>query len=137
MLIRPGFWSSSKGMVLVPNIVGLSTTAANAAISAASLANSGNTTTNTSDSGLNGKIASQDPVSGTKVQYETNVSYVSYNYIAAPPPPPPIIIINEPPPIIIINEPPPPQPRLCTQAQIEFGFTCPSPCYVGGWGALC
>jgi beta-lactam-binding protein with PASTA domain len=136
MLIHPGFWSSSKGMVLVPNLSGLSTTDATNAIIAAGLLNSGNSTTNTGDSGLNGKVASQDPASGTKVQYESNVSYVSYNYVA----PTPVYVAPTPVPVAptpVAPTPVAPQNRSCTQAQIEFGITCPSSCYSGGWGALC
>ena len=145
MLIRPGFWSSSKGMVLVPNIVGLTTSAAQAAITAAGLANSGNTTETTGDSGLDGKIKTQDPSSGTKVQYETNVSYVSYTYVATPIIATPIIatpIIATPiiaTPIIatpIIATPPP--NRRCTQMNVDFGMSCSvGQCVSFGYGSVC
>jgi len=87
MLIHPGFWAASKGMVLVPNIVGQTTTNATNLIIAAGLLNSGNSTTSTSNAGLNGQVASQDPAALTKVSYESNVSYISYVYVAPPPPP--------------------------------------------------
>jgi hypothetical protein len=139
MLINPGFWSASKGMVLVPNIVGLSTSAAQAAISAAGLTNSGNTTETTGDSGLDGKVKTQDPSSGTKVQYETNVSYVSYTYVATPIIATPIIatpIIATPiiaTPIIAT-----PSNRLCTQMNVDFGQGCSvGQCVSYGYGALC
>ena len=143
MLIHPGFWSASKGMVLVPNIVNLSTSSATAAILAAGLLNSGNTTESTGDSGLDGKVKTQDPASGTKVQYETNVSYVSYVFNAPPPPPPPPPIIATPPPIIatpppIIATPPPATNRLCTQMNVDFGQGCSvGQCVSYGYGAVC
>ncbi len=138
MLIRPGFWSSSKGMVLVPDIVGLSTTAAQAAITAAGLANSGNTTEGTSDSNLGDKIKTQDPASGTKVQYESNVSYVSYVYNAAPSFPPSFPPNFEPPPPPNFEPPSFPTNRLCTQMNVDFGQGCSvGQCVSYGYGALC
>jgi hypothetical protein len=98
MLIHPGFWAASKGMVLVPNIVGQTTTNATNLIIAAGLLNSGNSTTSTSNSGLNGQVASQDPAALTKVSYGSNVSYISYVYTAPPPPPPPPPVVPTPPP---------------------------------------
>jgi hypothetical protein len=144
MLIHPGFWSASKGMVLVPSIVNLSTSSATAAIIAAGLLNSGNTTETTGDSGLDGKVKTQDPVSGTKVQYETNVSYVSYTYVATPIIATPIIatpIIATPiiaTPIIatpIIATPPP--NRLCNSMNVQFGQCGLNECRTVGYGAIC
>ncbi len=138
MLIHPGFWSSSKGMVLVPNLSGLSTTAATNAIIAAGLLNSGNSTTNTGDSGLNGKVASQDPASGTKVQYESNVSYVSYNYVA----PTPVYVAPTPvapTPVPVAPTPVPvaPQNRLCNSMNVQFGQCGLNECRSIGYGAVC
>jgi serine/threonine-protein kinase len=111
MLIHPGFWAASKGMVLVPNIVGQTTTNATTAIIAAGLLNSGNSTTSTSNAGLNGQVASQDPAALTKVSYQSNVSYISYVY-TAPPPPPPVLTVPDVPldPGPAAPGPPPPFP---------------------------
>jgi hypothetical protein len=105
MLIHPGFWAASKGMVLVPNVVGQTTTDATNLIIAAGLLNSGNSTVGTGDSGLNGKVASQDPVAATKVSYESNVSYISYVYVAPPPTPTPT---PTPTPVPVYIPPPSP-----------------------------
>lgn len=75
----------SKGMVRTPNLSGLSSSAAVSAIQAAGLIASSSGTVDTGDSGLNGKIASQSPSSNTLVDYESTVSYTTYNYVAPPP----------------------------------------------------
>jgi len=69
-------------MSRVPNLSGLSTSAAITSIQTAGLVASSTGTVNTGDSGLNGKIASQSPASNTLVNYESTVSYTSYVYVA-------------------------------------------------------
>lgn len=64
----------------VPNLSGLSRTAAISAIQAAGLVASSSGTVGTGDSGLNDKIASQSPSSNTLVNYESAVSYTYYVY---------------------------------------------------------
>ena len=150
MLIHPGFWAASKGMVLVPNVVGQTTTNATTAIIAAGLLNSGNSTTSTSNAGLNGQVASQDPVALTKVSYESNVSYISYVYTAPPPPPPPTTVSPVGTPVSPVGTPvspvgtpvspvgtspnfgpgdipPPPTPPVGTSPNFSPGFIPPPP----------
>jgi len=79
-----GRWAASKGMVSVPNLIGLLNTAAQTAIANSGLAFSSSSTTNTGDSGLANKVASQTPTSGTLANYESSVSFVYYNYVAPP-----------------------------------------------------
>jgi hypothetical protein len=126
MLIHPGFWAASKGMVLVPNIVGQTTTNATNAIIAAGLLNSGNSTTSTSNAGLNGQVASQDPAALTKVSYESNVSYISYVYTAPPPPPP---FVPPPTPPFVPPTPPfvPPPSPVGTSPNLPPGDIPPPP----------
>lgn len=128
MLIHPGFWAASKGMVLVPNVVGQTTTNATTAIIAAGLLNSGNSTTSTSNAGLNGQVASQDPAALTKVSYESNVSYISYVYVAPPPPPPPPPVAPPTPPFTPPTPPfvPPPSP-VGTSPNLPPGDIPPPP----------
>jgi len=78
-----GLWSSSKGMVLVPNLSGLTQAQAISAIQSAGLTVASIiSTTSTSDSNLSNKVALQTPASGTLVDYETTVDLSIYNYVA-------------------------------------------------------
>jgi hypothetical protein len=79
-----GRWAASKGMVSVPNLIGLLNTAAQTAIANSGLAFSSSSTTNTGDSGLANKVASQTPTAGTLANYESSVSFVYYTYVAPP-----------------------------------------------------
>lgn len=75
----------SKGMVRVPSITGSLASTANSLIQGAGLKAVNSGTVDTNDSNLNGKVASQNPAANTLVNYETNVSYSLYNYVAPPP----------------------------------------------------
>lgn len=86
-MLNFGLWAS-KGMVQVPDLSGLSTSAAIIAIQNAHLVAIDGGSTSTSNSGLNGQVASQLPNSGDLVDHETGVSYIYYSYVAPPPPPP-------------------------------------------------
>jgi len=84
MLWITGIVSALKGMIKVPNIVGKTTTEATTDLTSAHLTNTGNTTENTGDSNLGTKVKSQSPVADTLVDYESNVSYVSYVFSFTP-----------------------------------------------------
>jgi len=71
----------SRGMVQVPNIVGLSRTSGITTITSAGLNYAGDSSITTSNSSLNNIIASQNPVSGTLVDYNSDVSFVYYTYV--------------------------------------------------------
>lgn len=74
-------FGSSKGMVLVPNLSGLTPAAATSAIQNAGLRFSGSSTSTTSSSSLGDKVFSQSIASGTLVEYETAISFQSYVYV--------------------------------------------------------
>jgi len=76
-----GRFGSSKGMVLVPNLSGLTTAAATSAILNAGLKFSGSSTSTTSSSSLGDKVFSQSIASGTLVEYETAISFGNYVYV--------------------------------------------------------
>jgi len=84
MLWLTGILSTLKGMVKVPNIVGQTTTTATSNILTAHLTNTGNTTENTADTNLGGKVKTQSPSADALVDYDTNVSYVSYLFSFTP-----------------------------------------------------
>lgn len=67
--------------VRVPDLIGIPQATAQGLITALNLTWS-QTTENTSDSNLGGKVKSQIPVAGTPVEYYTGVSAVIYNYVA-------------------------------------------------------
>lgn len=75
-----GRFAAAKGMVRVPNLIGLSRAAAQSAIEAAGLVYGGYSDTNVADSGLDDKIANQSILSNTLVDYETSVSLTRYRY---------------------------------------------------------
>ena len=71
------------GTTTVPNITGLTPTQAGTLLAAAGLSNAGSTgTVTTSNSSLNGQVASQSVASGTSVNKCSNVSYTTYSYVA-------------------------------------------------------
>jgi hypothetical protein len=79
-MLTPIGFLSGKGMVAVPNLSSLTQVEALAAISAAGLVGTASGTTNTSNSSLDGKVASQSPTSGTLVDYGTSVTVNTYTY---------------------------------------------------------
>jgi hypothetical protein len=74
-------FGSSKGMVLVPNLSGLTTAAAISAIQNAGLKFSGSSTSTTSSSSLGDTVFSQSITNGTLVEYETAISFENYVYV--------------------------------------------------------
>ena len=88
-----GYYASAKGMVLVPDLSGLSSSAAIAALSASGLEYSLGSDVNTSTSSLDNLVASQSPSANTLVDYSTVVAFSLYNFVSSPPPP-----VDPPPP---------------------------------------
>ena len=62
-----GYYASAKGMVLVPDLSGLSSSAAIAALTASGLEYSLGTDVDTSTSSLDNLVAEQSPVANTLV----------------------------------------------------------------------
>jgi hypothetical protein len=81
MLGIGGKFASSKGMVLVPNLVGLSSIAASTALTNAGL-RVGSISETSGSSSQDGSVASQGVASGILVDYETTVSFTKYKYTA-------------------------------------------------------
>lgn len=81
MLGIGGKFASAKGMVAVPSIIGLTASQALASLNSAGL-KVGQTTTTSGSSSQDGKIASQGISPGTLVDYETQIDYASYRYVA-------------------------------------------------------
>jgi len=77
-----GYVASSGSRVIVPNIVGLTTSAASTTLTAAglTLGNSTGSTGTGATSENNGKIASQSVASGSAVDRGTTVTYTTYSY---------------------------------------------------------
>ena len=75
-------------MVAVPDLSTLTYTDAIAALQDAGLNYTNSGSTNTSNSNLNNRIATQSVVAGTLVDYETNISFTYYIYVATPTPVP-------------------------------------------------
>lgn len=84
MLWITGIVSALKGMVKIPNVIGKTTSDAQTDITNAHLTSSQSSTENTGDSNLGGKIKSTEPVADTLVDYDSNVSYVSYVFSFTP-----------------------------------------------------
>lgn len=83
-----GYVASSWSRVIVPSIIGLSTSAANSALTSANLSvGTVTTTTSGATSGNNGTVATQSISAGTDAERSTSVSYVTYDYVETPPPP--------------------------------------------------
>ena len=72
----------SKGMARVPNLSGLSGSSITSAITAAGLVANNTGTTTTSNSSINGQVASQTPSASSLAEYGSTVSYTTYNYVA-------------------------------------------------------
>lgn len=89
MLGVGGRFASAKGMVRVPNLSNLSRASAQSAIEAAGLVYGGFADTVVADSGLDDKIANQNILPNTLVDYETVISVTRYRYEPPPPPPAP------------------------------------------------
>lgn len=70
-----GRWAASKGMVLMPNLFGLSRTEAINAINQAGLKVGSETTSETSNEANSNKVNSQSVTSGELVDYETPVNF--------------------------------------------------------------
>jgi hypothetical protein len=85
MLTNIGILASGKGMVSVPNILGLSEAAAISALNNVELIPVDGGTTPTENSALNNTIASQVPNAGELVNYETQVTYTRFTFVAPPP----------------------------------------------------
>ena len=88
MLNWIGIWSSSKGMVYVPNLVGLTRSDAITLITNTGLNYSSDSSETTSNSSLGGKVKSQVPLAGTLVNSGSDISFIYYVYVAAPVTPP-------------------------------------------------
>lgn len=79
-----GYFASSGSSILVPNIVGQTTSAASTTLSSVGLVlgSSTGTTTSGATSENNGKIASQSVAAGTYTNYGTTITYTTYSYTA-------------------------------------------------------
>ncbi len=97
-------------MVKVPDVVGQTTETATTNILSAHLTNTGNTTENTADTNLGGKVKQQSPTANTLVEYDTNVSYVSYLFSFTP--------YSFTPSVFSFV--PPPTNRICTSNDVLF-----------------
>jgi len=84
-----GYWASSKGMVSVPDLSGLTEAQASTALSNAVLSYSKTANTQTSDSNLVGKVATQSAAAGSLINYESTISISIYE-LAPPPTFPPV-----------------------------------------------
>ena len=81
--------SSSSSRIIVPSITGLDASTAQSTITSAGLTvGSTSTTSSGANSGNNGTVASQDPASGSDLEFGGAVSYVTYSY--TPPSNPPV-----------------------------------------------
>lgn len=76
-------FGSSKGMVRVPNLNGLTMEQADSLLSSAGLFRSGRTSSSTSNSARNEKINTQSIAANSLVDYETSISY-NYEYYVPP-----------------------------------------------------
>lgn len=88
-----GYYASAKGMVLVPDLSGLSSSAAIASLSANGLDYVIGSDIDTGTSSLDNLVAEQSPTANTLVDYSTFVTFRLYNFVASPPPP------VDPPPV--------------------------------------
>lgn len=87
MLGSLGFFAS-RGMTTVPDLSGLSKTAAEAAITAAGLVVGTTTPTSTSNSSLDNIFNTQETPSGSVVDYDTVINFTYYTYVSSPAPSP-------------------------------------------------
>jgi len=88
MLGIGGKFASSKGMVLVPSLIGLTPSQADQAILSAGLVRGNPTTVETSTISLGGRVDQQSVAAGTLIDYESLISYRSLVYVAPPAPAP-------------------------------------------------
>lgn len=75
-------FGSSKGMGLVPNLSGLTRTAAISAIEAAGFKFSNSPIIETPNQSLNNRVASQAILANTLIDYESNIDFSYYVYVA-------------------------------------------------------
>jgi hypothetical protein len=80
-----GYYASAKGMVLVPDLSGLSSSAAISLLESSGLNYSLGSDVDTTNGSLDNLVAEQSPVSNTLVDYETAVQFRLYNLISIPP----------------------------------------------------
>ncbi len=80
-----GYYASAKGMVLVPDLSGLSSAAAIALLESNGLNYSLGSDVDTNNGALDNLVAEQSPVSNTLVDYETVVQFRLYNLVVIPP----------------------------------------------------
>lgn len=86
MLGIGGRFVGAKGMVAVPNLSGLSRSAAQTAITNAGLQFAESTLpVDTTNSSLGDKVSGQSVAAATLVDYESTISYSYYRYVAPPP----------------------------------------------------
>lgn len=79
-----GYWASSKGMVAVPDLSGLTEAEASTALSNAILSYTKTANTQTSNSGLVGKVASQSVSAGSLTNYESVITISIYEFLCVP-----------------------------------------------------
>lgn len=88
MLGIGGKFASSKGMVAVPDLSGLTRQQAKDAISSAGLRFGSETEiSNSSGSSSDGKATNQSIAAGTLIDYESTISFQYFGTYVAPPPP--------------------------------------------------
>jgi hypothetical protein len=85
MLINLGILASSGSLIAVPNLSGLTKTAAATAIIDAGLTPVDGGSVTTENSNLQDIISSQSPLSGTLVEAGSQVTYIWFNFVPAPP----------------------------------------------------
>jgi hypothetical protein len=86
-MLNFGLWSSSKGMVKVPNLSTLTMEEAVPLLESIGLFSAIiSTPVTTNDQSLNNKIAYQSISAETLVSYETVISIQSYSYVVTPTP---------------------------------------------------
>ena len=80
-MLNFGLWSSSKGMVRVPDLINLTRQEAIASIQNAGLVHSGDSSTTTQNINLNNRVSLQSVNANDLVQYESEISFIYYNYV--------------------------------------------------------
>jgi hypothetical protein len=75
-------YGSSKGMVNMPNLSGLSREQAISLVESLGLRFSNGSLSNTTNQSLNNKVFSQSIAADTLIDYETQISFASYVYVA-------------------------------------------------------
>lgn len=82
MLGIGGRFAGARGMVVMPNLANLSPSAATSAIISAGLRARNASSSDTSSSGDNDKVFGQSVAAGTLVDYDTEIDYSYYRYVA-------------------------------------------------------